>query len=421
MVVVSLCYGELASRSATAGGEFLYTLETFGPFPAFLVGWFLTFYMIAVCAFEGIALAWFIRVLIPQVAMRTMYPVAGSAVTADALIISFTMALIVAFLHLRGAGSAIRFQNFVTYSFICVSAFLIICGFSLGSIANLQPLLPLRAGHSPVAGVLGIFATSAYFLNGWQAALHAIEERRSDVSPRAAILSMVGAIGVSALFYACIILASSMAMPWQSLLARELPAAAAFRTLGAGGVLGSVVLIAAIVSLTKTWSATAWIATRLLYAQARHGYLPKSLAAVDPQFRAPRNAILVVTLISMLGMALGRSAIVPIVDTLAICAALSIILCLLVLLRRRRDSARAAFVVPGGPPTIWSAVIGASSMVGIGLIKPLLSAPSAIPIEWILLLAWGGVGTAAWRISRKARLKRPPNECNAALSHTEEL
>lgn len=36
MVLVALCYGELAARSTAAGGEFLYTLETFGRFPAFL-------------------------------------------------------------------------------------------------------------------------------------------------------------------------------------------------------------------------------------------------------------------------------------------------------------------------------------------------------------------------------------------------
>src|SRR5580692_4809116 len=56
MVLIALCYGELAARSSVAGGEFLFTLETFGRFPAFLVGWFLTLYSVAVCAFEAIAL-----------------------------------------------------------------------------------------------------------------------------------------------------------------------------------------------------------------------------------------------------------------------------------------------------------------------------------------------------------------------------
>ncbi|GFE80663.1 hypothetical protein GCM10011487_26630 [Steroidobacter agaridevorans] len=53
MIIVALCYGELGARSPTAGSEFIYTLETFGPFPEFLVGWFLTFAHISVCAFEA--------------------------------------------------------------------------------------------------------------------------------------------------------------------------------------------------------------------------------------------------------------------------------------------------------------------------------------------------------------------------------
>jgi amino acid transporter len=127
------------------------------------------------------------------------------------------------------------------------------------------------------------------------------------------------------------------------------------------------------------------------------------LSVVDPASRSPRNAILFVTVVSMIGIALGRSAIVPIVDTLAICYALSIILCLVVLVRRRRlDSRRPVFVVPGGMATILVAMLGASAMVGIALIQPFL-ATGRIPIEWILLIAWAVVGSVVWRATRHRR------------------
>jgi amino acid transporter len=415
-ILVALCYGELAVRSSTAGAEFLYTLHTFGRLPAFLVGWFLTLSAVAMCAFEGIALAWFARTLVPQIALSDAYVVAGTPVTWDALAIGITTALIIAVLHLRGARSAIRFQNVVTYTFIAVIAVLIICGVSLGSVRNLHPLIATSPGQSAAIGVMWIFATCAYFLNGWQASLHAIEERREDVSVRAAVFSMIAAVGAATMFYIGIIIASSMAVSWPTLLTRELPAAAAFAALGGGGILGKVVLVAAMVSLTKTWSATAWIATRLLYAQSRHGLLPQQLGTVDPVRHAPRSAVVVVTILSMVGLALGRSAVLPIVDTLSICGAAIIILSILVLLRRRQiDPRPSAYSVPGGMVTIWAAFVGTCAMVGIAFFKPLLDAHGAIPMEWILIVSWGILGTITWISTGRLRRGRHPEGISVKL------
>ena len=317
------------------------------------------------------------------------------------MVVGTSAALVIAVLHVRGAGSAIRFQNFVTFAFIIVSIVLVFCGLSFGSLRNLRPLFASNTGSSVTLGILTTFATSAYFFNGWQASLHAIEERRKTVSARAAILSMVVAIVASMVFYIAVILACSMAAPWQWLLSRDLPAAAAFSSIGSNRALGAVVLATAIVSLTKTWSATVWIGTRLLFAQARHGMLPPWFGALHPGSRAPRSAVLFVTALTLVGIALGRAAIVPIVDTLAICSALSIILCLLVLLRRRRVRVSPlGFTVPGGPVTIWAALSCASCMIGISIVRPFFSSNPVISMEWLLLISWGVLGSAVWLVTR---------------------
>ncbi|MGH9643683.1 MAG: APC family permease [Terriglobales bacterium] len=404
MILLGMCYGELAARSATAGAEFLYTLETFGRFPAFLVGWFLTFYAIAVCAFEAIALAWLLRTLFPVIALPAMYEIAGSPITLDALLIGLAGALTVATLHYRGAGSAIRFQNVVTYGFICIIIAMIICGFAFGALANLHPVFSSPKGRSWIGGMLWTFSTCAFFLNGWQTSLHAIEERRLDISPRCAIRYMLLAIGAAAVFYSGIIISSAMAAPWSTLIGRELPAAAAFRALGGGGVFGTIILVAAAVSLTKAWSACAWVATRLLFAQARYGLLPQVFLKVDPRSRAPRNAVVVVTVVTVLGMAMGRGAITPLVNMLSICAGFGIVLSLCVLLKRRRtEPVKPGFAVPGGVPVILVALVGSVLMVGIALLAPLISGGGKIPLEWKLLVAWGVVGIALWSGVRKLR------------------
>jgi amino acid transporter len=406
MVLISLCYGELAARFPTAGAEFLYTLETFGRRAGFLVAWFLTLYSIAVCAFEAIACAWLLRELMPAINVGTAYTVAGTPVGWDALVIGGLGVVAIGSLHYRGARFAISFQNVVTYSFIGVSALLIIFGIARGAVRNLEPLFPTQSQESWVSGAFWVFSTCAFFLNGWQTALHAIEERKAGVTARGAVLSMVVAIMAAAAFYIGIIGAAASAVPWRSLVGQGLPAAAAFTALGLHGILGTVVLVAATVSLTKTWSAMTWVASRVIFAQARLGFLPAALARVDPQSGAPRVAIILVTALTAIGFALGRGAILPIVDMVSICLALSIILCIVVLLRRRRiDAESPSFTVPGGATVIVVALAGATTMIGVALAQPLIHGNGKLPVEWILLGTWAALGLAVSAITTRFRRK----------------
>jgi APA family basic amino acid/polyamine antiporter len=399
MILVALCYGELASHFSTAGGEFLYTLETLGARAGFLVGWFLTLYAVSVCAFEAIAGAWLLQELIPGINLGSAYSVAGVPVGRDALLVGGIGTLAIGTLHYRGARSAILFQNIVTYGFIAVSVLLIAWGVIRGSPHNARPFWSAGSGGPWAGGAFWIFATCAFFLNGWQTAVHAIEERRSNVSPRGAVLSMAIAIAAATTFYVGIVLAAAFAAPWRTLIGQDLPAAAAFRSLGLHGLLGTVILAAATASLLKTWSAMTWIASRVIYAQARHKLLPEVFARVDPRTGAPRAAIVLVMALTLMGVAIGRGAILPIVDMVSISIALSIILCLLVLLRRRRlDTVAPSFTVPGGALTIGAAFVGAAIMIGGALFGPLVTQWPRVPIEWILLAAWAvlGIGLLRW-------------------------
>lgn len=404
MMLIALCYGELAARSSTAGAEFLYALETFGPRAGFFVAWFLTLYAVASCSFEAIACAWFIRGLWPAVNLGTAYRIAGVDVGWDALMIGGIGALGIGLLHRLGARSAISFQNIVTYGFIGLMLVLMACGLIRGSAVNLTPLFAGTSGSSWISGALWVFATCAFFLNGWQTSLHALEERRTDVAPRHAVHSIICAILAAATFYIGIVAAAACAVPWRSLVGQELPAAAAFRSLGFHGVLGTVTLLAATISLAKTWSAMTWIGSRVIYAQARHGLLPAALGAVDPRTGVPSTAILLVTGLTLVGIMLGRGAILPIVNMVSISLALSTILCLAVLLRRRRRAEpQSEFSVPGGLPTIIAALIGAITMVSVALIQPLLAPRGGLPLEWLLLAVWAVLGVLLLVLSPRLR------------------
>src|SRR6266403_1547245 len=140
MALIGTCYAELAARMPRAGGEFLYALEGLGRAPAFIVGWFLTLFLVSLCAFEGTALAWLVTELAPAAQGRPLYHLLGESVSADSLTLGLLGAAAVCALNVSGVRSSVFFQRLVTYTFTAVMFGLIAAGLVFGTSRNLQPL-----------------------------------------------------------------------------------------------------------------------------------------------------------------------------------------------------------------------------------------------------------------------------------------
>jgi APA family basic amino acid/polyamine antiporter len=393
MILIALCYGELAARSARAGGEFLFVRETLGRGPAFLIGWFLTLFAVAVCAFESVVLGALMHALFPSVGSTPLYRIGGTPIETGSVGIGVLGAILIGFLHARGAASAIRFQNVVTCGFLFLMIVLVGLGIGFGSMKNLTPAFQSMDGRPWLHGAVWVFSLCAFFLNGWQSAIHALEERRAGVDVRQAIRAIVAGIVAATLIYCGIILSAASSAPWRQIAAQPMPARAAFDLLLPGWPLGTLVLATAAVSVAKTWSAVAWLGSRLIVALSRDGLLPRPLAALDAATGSPRRAILLVTALSLGGPAFGRSALLPLVDMVSVCLALSILLCLIVLINQRRIALQpSTYRVPGGLVTVWIAFLLALLMIGTAIISPVLEHPGHIPVEWLLMAAWALVG-----------------------------
>jgi hypothetical protein len=65
--------------------------------------------------------------------------------------------------------------------------------------------------------------------------------------------------------------------------------------------------------------------------------------------------------------------------------------------------------------TIWAAFVGTCAMVGIAFFKPLLDAHGAIPMEWILIVSWGILGTITWISTGRLRRGRHPEGISVKL------
>jgi basic amino acid/polyamine antiporter, APA family len=404
MALIGMCYAELASRMPRAGGEFLYALEGWGPNTAFIVGWFITLFLVVICAFEGTALAWMIDLLVPAAKGPVLYRLLGEPVTLDGLVLGLGGAAVICALNLSGLRASVLFQRVVTFGFIAVMAALILLGLAFGNPMHLQPLFSPPGGNSWILGSLWIFASCSMLLYGFQSALYVIEERAANVNVRAATGSMVLGIVAASIFYAAIVLSAGSIAPWRHILDADLPAVAAFDALLPGGRIGKLILVVSVLSLAKTWNAVLLSASRMILAQSKAGLLPAALGRLDARRDVASNAIWFTTAASGAGILLGRGALVPIVNMATICVSLTIALMLTTLLRlRRRQPETSGFNVPAPKVIIPVSLAGAALMALFAVGQPLWR-EHGIPLEWKLVLIWAFIG---FLFRRFARLRAP--------------
>jgi basic amino acid/polyamine antiporter, APA family len=426
IVLVGACYAELAARLPEAGSEFVYARRVYGRGLAFSVGWFLILYLLSVTVFEALAFAWIVETVLPG---------------TPSLPVGIGAALVITALNLRGAQLAVISHTFLTYSFFAVVVSILLLLLANGTPHNATPLFAATNDRNWWLGSGAIFAFCAYALNGFQTIPHAVEERSGNTTLRAIGWIIVGSICAAAAFYCLVVIAASVIVPWQELVAAPLPMVAAVRNLPHGDIFALVLLIATAASLLKAWNGVFMMAVRLLVAMARAGCVPGVFARLHPRFQSPAAAVLAAGGCTIAGIFLGKGAIGPITDMSAMVLTLTYGMCCWTVLRIRRrglateavatraaDAAAADFarstavgaaaaigataavgahadsdaVVADRPHTgapawlIWLALIGSACMAACAFLAPFWQQPG-FPLEYQLLAAWGALGMIVWR------------------------
>ncbi|MGC2404007.1 MAG: hypothetical protein WA510_29705 [Acidobacteriaceae bacterium] len=110
------------------------------------------------------------------------------------------------------------------------------------------------------------------------------------------------------------------------------------------------------------------------------------------------------TAVSIVGIIVGRSALLPIVNMTSICLAMSIIVCLVALVRLRYTMPKPSFSVPRS--VIACALITGLAMVGAATIAPAIQSHEGVPTEWKLIAVWGALGLIAAQMA----VRRTPSD-----------
>jgi len=422
MALIGLCYAETATMFPRSGGEMVFAFGGFGSRAAYVVGWALVLAYISAVSYVCLSMAWILDVLLPGIRGPALYVFRGEPIHLGSLVVAIGTCGGFTLLNYRGVQSSGRFQNVFTYTKIVVAVVFLAAGIIGGRTENLRPLFQTANGGTPLGSVLAVLAIVPWFFGGFNTLPQVMEERSPDTPLRMIGPVTVFAILAAAAFYCLAILSASMAMPWQVLVTRELPAAAAFREAFGSELLARMVLLTGLFGVATVGNGTFVSATRILFAMSRGQLLGPAFAQTNPGTGAPDRAVWFVGTVALLGVFLGRNGIGPIVGLGATCLALGYFMTSAAMLRLRFQAPDLPrpYRAPFGRLTGLAASLGAAGLLAASLYQPLAGAKGAVPLEWLFLGAWAIIGMVIWLATRATRATMTDRERREAILGTPE-
>lgn len=314
MMLIAVSYGFLIRSFPVSGGEFAYAYISLGRTHAFISSWFLTLGYICIVALNASAFALMIKYVFPKVIENfSLYTVAGWEVYGMEIIIATAALIIFGYLNIKGTGLSGRMQFiFALIMVISVGALTITVGFQPGSgLSNVNPLFPAKT--TAFAAIISIVAISPWAYVGFDSVPQAAEE--FDFPARKAFILIILALVFAAVIYSLMILATSMASPWESVAAQN-------HLWGTGaiiqevvGPLGLVILVVALsMGIFTGLNGFILAGSRLLFAMARAKILPEAFGKLHSKHNTPQTAIIFTITISAVAPWFGREALVWVVD-----------------------------------------------------------------------------------------------------------
>lgn len=297
-LVGALCYAELATSHAHAGGDYHYLREAYGRGLAFLFGWA----RYAVITTGSIALLAFVFGDYAQQALplASLAPAAGATVYAAAAVVAL------AAVNLAGIRSGSRTQNWLT--FVEVGGLLLVGGVALALAAGGATPSPAAAaaaaGGAPAAfGLAMVFVLLTY--GGWNEAAYISAELRGG--PRAMVRALVLSVALITALYLLVCWAYWHALGMAALAGSSAPAADVLR-LGLGDAGSEAIALLVAVSALTSINATMIVGARTGYALGRDWPRLRRLARWDGARGSPASAMLLQTAAALLLVGIGSGS-----------------------------------------------------------------------------------------------------------------
>ena len=397
IIVIALSYGYLIRRYPLSGGEFIYTKEAIGKRNAFVCGWGMILAYWSLIPLNATALALISRYLFPGIVQwGLLYQIAGWDVYAGEVILASAFIIIMAIVNIRGIKQAAWLQTAIALTLvgcICIVTFLVM---GMSDWSNLEPGFP--DGRRWWKGVFSIVAMAPWAFIGFDCIPQSAEEYNFSHKKSTGI--MISAILAAAILYIAVCAMTAVGLkPWQELLADHVnwPTGHVVRnTLGRVGltVLGIAMFCAVVSGMNAFYIST----SRLMYAMANEGSLPKWFAKLSPKYGTPKNGIIFTMCASLFAPWFGREILIWIVDMTSVGAAIVFAYTTAsaaIIARKKNDRLQ-----------MWTGWIGCIFSLFFLSLLIVPGMPGYLSFQSrVVLLAWIAIGVVFYLIIRKNYVK----------------
>lgn len=321
IIVIAISYGYLINKFPLSGGEFIYTKEAFGKRNAFVCGWAMILAYWSLIPLNATALALISRYMFPGIVQQgLLYEIAGWDVYAGEVVLASAAIIIMALVNIRGIKQAAWMQTAIALTLvgcICIISFLVFC---TSDWSNLSPGFP--DGRRWWKGVFSIVAMAPWAFIGFDCIPQSAEEY--NFSHKKSTFIMISAILVAAILYIAVCAVTAVGVePWQELLAGRNNWPTGYVVRNTLGLIGLITLgIAMFCAVVSGMNAFYISTSRLMYAMAKEGSLPKWFERLSPKYGTPTNAILFTMVMSLFAPWFGREILIWIVDMTSVGAAI---------------------------------------------------------------------------------------------------
>lgn len=384
----ALAYAEMATMMPASGSAYTYSYAVLGEIVAWVVGWSLILeYSLVVSA---VAVGWsgyangFLSGLGVELPLAlTAGAALGGVVNVPAV---FIIAVVAGLLMLGTRESATLNATLVLVKIATLIVFVAVA-LPHFSPDNLQPFLPYgfaktMGGDGVERGVMAAAAIIFFAFYGFDAISTAAEEAKRP--ERDLAIGIVGSMVVCTIIYIVVAAAAVGALPYTGFAKSPEPLALILREIGSPGV-ATLVAAAAVIALPTVLLAFLYGQSRIFLVMARDGFLPLSLATVDPKRGTPvRITIITAVLVAIIAGVMPIDAIAALANagTLAAFVAVSVAM---LMLRRRDPGAVRTFRTP----LAW--VVGPVAVLGC------LYLFASLPVQTQkYFFIWNAIGLAVY-------------------------
>jgi amino acid transporter len=195
-----------------------------------------------------------------------------------------------------GVTTAALIQKVVTGMILLVGVLFVTGALFEGETINMMPLFT-QADSGVVAGIVAVLVMVPFLFVGFDVIPQAAEEINLPYKAIGKVLMM--SVILAVVWYALIILATSLALNSTELAASSLSVPDAMGSLFNAPWASNLMILAGIAGIITSWNAFYIGGSRAIYALARAGMLPAPFAKLHPRYKTPTNAIFLMGFLSL--------------------------------------------------------------------------------------------------------------------------